>query len=269
MKALSILVAVGGLWPALAAAYAYTSQDSSGNVIKNQTVGIPVVWAENQPFFHPAFGGEFDAAVFSALDAWNAVGTRLQWRAGTGAADPCDHDDRINSGGWRGALCDNGDFGDVLAVTVRSSQTDAGGLFRHVDTDILVNQQPSWDIYDGALRPGTFDFRRVLLHELGHAAGLDHPDDAGQNKTAIMNSKTSDFFALQNDDRLGLIWIYAVNNDNTGGAAPDPLAPPPADGGGGAGGWLLLPLLWYRWARSHRRRAARGHRRAWRAGRPA
>ncbi|MGH7946479.1 MAG: matrixin family metalloprotease, partial [Opitutaceae bacterium] len=91
----------------------------------------------------------------------------------------------------------------VVAVTLihslGSSQTE---------TDVIFNNRLSWNSYRGPLRTassgGTLhDFHRVALHEFGHALGLDHPDEAGQSVSAIMNSHVSGLDALTSDDIAG------------------------------------------------------------------
>ena len=81
-----------------------------------------------------------------------------------------------------------------------------------VEVGIIFNTNHDWNLYNGPLLPApsgelAFDFGRVALHELGHAAGLLHPDDDGQNVVAIMNAITSDTYTLQQDDIDG---VHAV-----------------------------------------------------------
>ena len=66
----------------------------------------------------------------------------------------------------------------------------------------------SWDSYRGNQRGNTIDVQRVALHELGHVLGLDHPDDAGQTVTAIMNSHVSNLDSLAADDITGAQSLY-------------------------------------------------------------
>jgi hypothetical protein len=50
----------------------------------------------------------------------------------------------------------------------------------------------------------------VLLHELGHALGLDHPDTHRQHLAAIMNSVISNQETLSTDDKAGAQSMYGA-----------------------------------------------------------
>jgi Matrixin/FG-GAP-like repeat/FG-GAP repeat len=98
------------------------------------------------------------------------------------------------------------------------------------EADILFNQNQSWDSYRGALRFNSSgnviaDVRRVFIHEVGHALGLNHPDDAGQHVDAIMNSVISDRDTLSADDINGARVLYGAPSP-TPTPTPTPTPPP-------------------------------------------
>ncbi len=78
--------------------------------------------------------------------------------------------------------------------------------------------------------------RRMLLHEFGHVAGLNHPDAAGQNVTAVMNG-TVYYDHLQADDIAGIQALYPASEALAG------LLENPGDGSSRSGigiisGWV-------------------------------
>ena len=96
----------------------------------------------------------------------------------------------------------------VLAVTLTYT---SGGSQR--ETDVLFNNRINWNSYRGPLRFGSggapvYDFHRVALHEFGHALGLDHPDEAGQSISALMNSRITSLDTLTSDDIEGARAMY-------------------------------------------------------------
>ena len=83
------------------------------------------------------------------------------------------------------------------------------------DADIVFNDANwQWSVYDGPAQFSTEDFRRTALHELGHALGLDHPDDYGQTVDAIMNAYSDDLARLQPDDKQGAQATYGRNQQD-------------------------------------------------------
>lgn len=221
--------------PGLGWGYAYTTVTTDGTFKQNQTSGQPVVWRNPAQGITFNFGGSFNAAAGAALDEWNGVNTPLQYQVSPTVAQTC-ATDNFNSAGWGTLTCDDTPFGDALAITKRS-YTQIGGTWYLREADIVLDQTRSWQVYSGPLRAGVEDFHRVILHELGHVLGLDHPDQAGQIVVAIMNSHTGNIDTLQDDDRQGVIRLYGSSTDGSGTSGSNSTgqaAGAPSGGGGGA-----------------------------------
>ncbi|MCC6277770.1 MAG: matrixin family metalloprotease [Oligoflexia bacterium] len=65
------------------------------------------------------------------------------------------------------------------------------------------------------LHSGLFEsaqkFLGTVTHEIGHCLGLDHPQESTMS---IMSYFSPDsFHRLQNDDKMGIIFLYPVNDD--------------------------------------------------------
>lgn len=96
-------------------------------------------------------------------------------------------------------------FGGAIAVAITWS---SGG--KVVESDILMDESRTWDSFPGPLAGHGFtnDLRRVLAHEFGHSLGLNHPDEAGQNVEAIMNSIASNVDEPAADDIAGILYLF-------------------------------------------------------------
>lgn len=238
--------------PGLASAYVYVRQAGAppAQPQSNQSTGASVTWPDNRVEVLFALGGldpEYIDSARSAMEEWNSLDTRLQMQEGSASGNVCDGNDNVNTIAWRTTLC-----GEALAITVIRYQY-LRGRWEIAGADIQVNQTVPWQAdMPGPLNGPVNDFRRVLLHELGHAFGLGHPDEGGQTVDAIMNSQVSNLDTLQDDDRAGITFLYggSANRDDPGST----------NGGGGGGAFLppeLLALTLLAWRRRRCLRQAR------------
>lgn len=160
----------------------------------------------------------------NALAKWNSVGIgsgpdfgffRITNPVVTGNA--CARDG-INEVRWAPDNC-GFSYGSAIGITNRWIVDGA-----RTEEDVIFNSNVAFNAYQGPLVKAASgletlnDFFRVAAHEFGHAAGLDHPDQAGQSVTAIMNSEISDIDSLQPDDIAGahaIVWSEASATTTT------------------------------------------------------
>jgi len=167
----------------------------------------------------------WDTAASPALSAWDNAVTRLSYKSNV-ASTSASSGDRVNSVVFSTTVFGQKFGTGTLAVTYYRSM---GASI--VEADVLFNKNQQFDSYRGPLRYGTNgwaigDIRRVFIHELGHALGLDHPDQHGQHVDAIMNSVTSNRETLSNDDISGAQSLYGAPTPPYGTPTPTPTPNP-------------------------------------------
>lgn len=170
-------------------------------------------WPEPVAVFHvdvPDAGntGIWNDAFTGAARTWSAQ-TVFSWTlVENSRGDPCLRDGR-NGIGFRADLCGI-DFGaSTLAITqTHFLPGDPGEI---TETDIVFNNNHQWDVYAGSLQPGIHDFRRVAVHELGHAMGLAHEDAI----PSVMESFQANTEVPQADDVAGIEAIYADDSGHS------------------------------------------------------
>lgn len=169
----------------------------------------------------------WNTAVAPVLDMWNQNLGKLQFSGSNGPTGFARSGDRLNSIAFAKTYFGNSFGKYTLAITYYLSSNST-----LIEADVLFNEAMAFDSYRGPLRFPSVggiaiaDIRRVLLHELGHAIGLDHPDQAGQQVEAVMNATISDQATLAPDDIAGAQRLYGAPNNPTPTPTPKPTPTP-------------------------------------------
>ena len=153
--------------------------------------------------------GVLQSAANAARNRWNAVrnttGQGVLFAAPTNqiSADPCGTDG-VQVIAYSSSNCDGANWPANLLGIATTTFQGIGSIGAISELDIAINPNENWGSFDGAFNQnGQIDLNRVLLHEMGHTIGLDHPDEFGDTVAAIMNASAGNTFELQNDDING------------------------------------------------------------------
>jgi hypothetical protein len=145
----------------------------------------------------------FSAAFRQAMIDWNQV-SKFKYFGVNSHANPCLHSGP-NGGQLMPTDCGTAFGSGVLAITSFDFDPSTNRM-THAGT--AFNSHVNFSVYSGALRPNTMDFRRVAVHELGHALGLGHENNP--NIPAIMAPLISNIEKPQADDIRGARALYGV-----------------------------------------------------------
>lgn len=183
------------LTPALQAAQAYKLEGEK--------------WATHSTSFAyvvPGRSTAFTQAVKQALADWTSA-TTFTYKPLNKSANPC-NPNLANGIGFTQKICDGSPTGtafgsSTLAVTLTSYSLPSR---KYVRAATVFNAHKSFSVYSGKLRAGSTDFRRVAVHELGHALGLDHETVSGIK--SIMTVFVGNIEKPQPDDIAGVKAMY-------------------------------------------------------------
>ena len=147
----------------------------------------------------------FSEVASSALSTWNAYLARTRFVAVIAPPGRGGDGDLVNQVFFDSSYYGSSFGPDTLAITTRWTSNRT----QRVEADVVLNTAFTWDSYRGNVSSrGVWDIRRILLHEFGHALGLDHPDENGQRVNALMNSTLGNLDSLTVDDIAGAQSLY-------------------------------------------------------------
>jgi len=168
-------------------------------------------WIGGKTDFYVDFTGNspsglsWNTAFIDALNEWSNK-TPFKFNINSFYADPCENDG-LNGVKFSEDICGQEFNESTLAVTILKYETQILGPPAISEADIHIDQSNAIEIYDGSLKSfpeKILDFRRIVLHELGHVIGLEHET----NTPAIMMPSIGNLDRLQEDDIKAVEKLY-------------------------------------------------------------
>ncbi len=142
----------------------------------------------------------YSTAMKQAMGEWTNT-TPFKYKPLNRSIAPCNMN-AVNGAGFAQTACGAGFGSTTLAVTF----TEFTSANRYVHAGTVFNAHKTFSVYNGPLKAGSFDFRRVAVHELGHALGLAHETKSGVK--AIMQPLVGNIEKPQPDDIAGVRALY-------------------------------------------------------------
>lgn len=155
-----------------------------------------------------ASGIPWNIAFLQAAAEWNEK-TDFKFNVVSEYRNPC-LADGVNGVAFHNDVCGESFGESAIAVTALRYRSQLLGPAAIIEADIYINANANFDIYAGPLNMQNqsvskpVDFRRTVLHELGHVIGLGHES----TNPAIMQPSYGDIDQLQEDDLLGVGSLY-------------------------------------------------------------